>query len=162
MVTVADDSYHSYPSLFGCSALRFNLHLAWHWCIETAMVVGWQTIPHLLHHFYNHSMTDGPMDQPANCQPTHGPTNQRADILSAIAASKKARKMIHQWEIWYLHFFPHVGNAFFTCLRSNQHCVSTDNARKLRLVANESWFQELWFRFFLFPFRPREGRQTWL
>ena len=146
----ADDWYHSYASLLGCSAFRFNhhLHLAGYWCIDTAMVVGCQTIPDLLHHFCNPSMTVGPTDQLANGQPTDGPTNQRADIFScrdAIAASKNQEKWFTGSSMGNLisTFLPHVGNAFLTSPHLNQRFVSTKKARKLRLLANESWFQEL-------------------
>ena len=130
----ADDWYHSYASLLGCSAFRFNhhLHLAGYWCIDTAMVVGCQTIPDLLHHFCNPSMTVGPTDQLANGQPTNGPTNQRADILScrdAIAASKKQER-------WFtcssMEILTHVKNAFSTSPHWNRRCVSTNTARKQR------------------------------
>ena len=68
------------------------------------MVVGCQTIPDLLHHFCNPSMTEGPTDELANGQPNNGPTNQRADIFScrdAIAASKNQENysLAHPWEI---------------------------------------------------------------
>ena len=52
---IADDSYHSHASVLGSAAFRFDhpLHPAWHRRIETAKAFGRQTIPDLLHNFFD-------------------------------------------------------------------------------------------------------------
>ena len=76
------------------------------------------------------------------------PTNQWVSIpfyRAVTAASKKQEKWFADSPTGNLisTVLSFMGNAFLTSAHLNQHCVSTNKARKLWLVANESWFQEL-------------------